>query len=520
MGADIGVKIGIEGAAQFKQSLANVNSELRSLSAEMKAATSEFKGNESSQDAVAKKSDILARSMETAKQKIELLSSEYEKQQSRLQELAANLETAKERYGENSEEAQKAEKALSQQEVTVNKLGAQLHNAEAALYDMQNAEQELGQETDTATEKTSSFGDMLKAKLTGDVIIGAVKALADGIKKLGKSMWDAAVETGEYADKVQTLATQYNLTTDQVQEYMYMQDLADVSVETIAGSLTKLTKQMGEAQDGTGSAADAFTKLGIEVTNSDGTLRDANEVFLEAVDALGNVENATERDTLAMDIFGKSAQDLNPLIELGAEGFNDLANEAHAAGAVMGGEALQSANEFKDGLDRAKQKAEGLKHELGEKLAPAFSGVIDMAMEWAEGIDWDAVGSAITAVFSAIATTINAVVTALQTVVRWAKSAKEALQQMNQATVGSTSTIYGSVPVIRPLHATGYYNVPYDNYPAYLHEGEMVLTASEASALRAGGLGGASVNIYTQQLDDSTVDYVIARVNGALGGAV
>lgn len=518
MAADIGVKIGIEGAAQFKQSLSSVNSELRSLSAEMKAATSEFKGNENSQEALSRKSDILARSMDAAKQKVSILSSEYEKQQSRLRELADNLEATKEKYGENSEEARAAEKALAQQEVTVNKLGAQLHNAEAALYDMQNAENELGVETESTTEKTSTFGDMLKAKLTGEAIVGGIKAIAKGIKDLGVAIWDTAKETGEYADKVNTLATQYNLTTDQIQEYMYMQELADVSVETIAGSLTKLTKNMGEAQTGTGSAAEAFAKLGVEVTNSDGTLRNANDVFMDAVDALGHVENATERDTIAMDLFGKSAQDLNPLIELGAEGFNDLAAEAHSAGAVMSGEALSAANDFQDSLERARQKADGLKRQLGEKLAPAFEAVIDKAIEWADNIDWDKVGAVIEGVFNGIAAAVNAVKAALDAVRRAANLTKEALANMGTNMTPLASTVPGLVP--RPIFATGYYNVPYDNYPAMLHAGEMVLTASEASALRAGGMSGSTVNIYTQQLDDATVDYVISRVNGALGGAV
>ena len=40
------------------------------------------------------------------------------------------------------------------------------------------------------------------------------------------------------------------------------------------------------------------------------------------------------------------------------------------------------------------------------------------------------------------------------------------------------------------LHAVGLDRVPYDNYPALLHKGEMVLTAAEASAYRFGGSSG------------------------------
>lgn len=575
MAADIGVKIGIEGAAQFKQSLANVNSELKSLSSEMKAATAEFKGNENSQEAVSKKSEILGRSMEAAKEKIALLSGEYERQKSKLDELGEALEQARQQYGENSEEAAQAEKAFTQQETAVNKLSAQLHNAEADLYNMKNAEDQLGNETEETTQKTSTFGEMLKAKLTGDLIVNGVKAIAGAVVDLGKKLVSAATDTAKYADNVNTLATQYNLTTDQVQEFMYMEDLADVSTETIMGSLSKLTKNMGAAQNGTGAAADAFTKLGVEVTNSDGTLRDANDVFMDTIDALGNVENATERDTIAMSLFGKGAQELNPLIALGADGFADLAQEAHEAGYVMSGEALKGAQDMQDGMDRAKKKVETLKRELGQALAPALEKIIDLALQWAEKIDWEKVGAVISkvfdaigvaidyvatvmsdvvswavdklgpafsfvadaagefikdidwagigatisGVFSAIAKAVGAVVGAIQSLVNWAKRAGAALQGIKVPKVGDAgmNAEYG---IIATGSASGYYNVPYDNFVTRLHQGEMVLTASEAAALRSGGMGGASVNIYTQQLDDATVDYVIARVNGSLGGAL
>ena len=514
MAADIGVKIGIEGAAQFKQSLANVNSELKSLSSEMKAATAEFKGNENSQEAVAKKSEILGRSMEAAKEKIALLSGEYEKQKAKLDELGEALEQARQQYGENSEEAAQAEKAFIQQETAVNKLSAQLHSTEADLHNMKNAEDQLGKETEDTTQKTSTFGEMLKAKLTGDLIVNGVKAIAGAVVDLGKKLVSAATDTAKYADNVNTLATQYNLTTDQVQEFMYMEDLADVSTETIMGSLSKLTKNMGSATSGTGAAAEAFAALGVQVTNSDGTLRDANDVFMDTIDALGNVENATERDTIAMSLFGKGAQELNPLIALGADGFADLAQEAHEAGYVMSGEALQGAQAMQDGMDRAKKKVETLKRELGQALAPALNKVIDLAMEWAEKIDWDKVGAVVSAAFKAISAAVNGVISVLKTVIRLAGIAKNELAATYKNNGGLPD---GYTPT---MSLSGYYNVPYDNFMTRLHKGEMVLTASEADALRSGGTVGASVNIYTQQLDDATVDYVIARVNGSLGGAL
>lgn len=74
-------------------------------------------------------------------------------------------------------------------------------------------------------------------------------------------------------------------------------------------------------------------------------------------------------------------------------------------------------------------------------------------------------------------------------------------------------------PVEFPRLAIGKDYVPYDNYPAYLHKGEAVLTAREAEEWRRGGNGNEKVvnlNIYAQQLSKSDMDYIVATVNREL----
>lgn len=526
MATNIGVKIGVDGAAQFKSSLRSVDTELRSLGSELKAATAEFKGNENSQEAVAKKADILARTYDTAEKKVAILTKEYEDQSKKLDELAVALEKAIKDNGENSDEAEKAQKAYDKQKDSVNKLSGQLHSAEADMYNVRNAEKAIGTEADNTTKKTSTFGDTLKAVLTADFIKTGLGAIKDGLVKIGQSVWDTAKETAAYADEVSTLATQYNLTTDQVQEYMYMQDLADVSTETIMGSLTKLTKNMGEAQDGTGDAAAAFDKLGVSIYDSNGELRSSQDVFMDAIDALGQIENATERDTISMALFGKGAQDLNPLIELGAEGFQDLANEAHEAGAVMSGEALQGANEFQDSLDRAKERTEGLKRQIGEKLIPVFGDLLEKVLDWAEGVDWDKVGATIGAIFDGIATAVGAVVTALQNVYNWCKNAIGALQDFadsfrNSGVSTAEMWDYGSV-VRSATGGSGTGGGGSAGGGAGRGGAPTNKTNPRQSVLNgvsgmSASTGGTRVVINTQSLSKSDIDYVVAQVNSKLG---
>jgi hypothetical protein len=128
-----------------------------------------------------------------------------------------------------------------------------------------------------------------------------------------------------------------------------------------------------------GDMAAAFKTLGVSVTDAGGKLRDNEAVFADALDALGKVQNETERDALAMQIFGKSAQELNPLIKAGSGAIADLSAEAHKAGAVMSDEDVQAFAKFQDTLESLKLGLQGTLGTLSAAFLPGFQAVFDQA---------------------------------------------------------------------------------------------------------------------------------------------
>lgn len=105
-----------------------------------------------------------------------------------------------------------------------------------------------------------------------------------------------------------------------------------------------------------------------------GSLRDAQEVWDEVITALGQMSNETERDAYAMVLMGKSAQDLNPLIEAGADKINALRQEAHEAGAVLDEDMLATLGEMQDAFDRLSQQTDAFERILAGTLAPDHHG--------------------------------------------------------------------------------------------------------------------------------------------------
>ena len=193
------------------------------------------------------------------------------------------------------------------------------------------------------------------------------------------------------ADDLNTLSKQTGISTEDLQLYAAAADLTDVSVEAMAKTHQKLKKNMLGAMDGTNDQAQYFKQLGIDITNADGSLRDANDVFDETIKALGKMENETERDAIAMAIFGKSANELNPIIEDGGATYEKVSQIMREHGLEpVSQEALDKANEFNDKVDTIKLVFTQAMQIVGTKIAsyllPLMTKITDVAGKIAEKV--------------------------------------------------------------------------------------------------------------------------------------
>ena len=382
MVTDIGPKIGVQGESEFKKQISSINQNLKTLSAETKAVTSAFIGNENSMEALTAKSELLAAQSEA-------LNTKLDAQKDRLKKLdESGIDPTSASY-------QKLLQDMYNTEAALNKNEAELKQAKTAMDNLGKETDDTAKSFDDAGNSAATFGDVLKAKVLGDVITSGIHALADGVKKLGKALKDTVTDSAEYADEMLSLSQKTGLSTDELQELKYAAELVDVDLDTMTGSLTKLTQSMDKASKGSGDAYDTFKKLGIEVKNQDGSLRDRNEVFQEAITALSKIEDETNRDALAMDLFGKSAQELNPIITDGGAALNEFRQEAHDMGYVLDNEALTSLGQVDDSFQRMDKAVEGVKNQIGVALAPVVTEIGEKLLDAFSKVDWDELGEKI-----------------------------------------------------------------------------------------------------------------------------
>lgn len=238
---------------------------------------------------------------------------------------------------------------------------------------------ELQRQIIETESKLKTFKSQLKevgnAKLTAlskqfDQISQKTRRLSMAAGAFGGALLANAYKAAQSADEIATLAKQYGVTTDEIQKMNYAQNLVDVSTESMLGSMQKMTKQMGANNS-------AFQELGVSITNTDGTMRDSTDVWYDTLAALGKVENETQRDILAQELFGRSAAELAGIIDDGGAALQAYGDEAEAAGVILSEDGVNAAVQFNDAMDKLKATLTGDLLKAGASLAESLVPVLE-----------------------------------------------------------------------------------------------------------------------------------------------
>lgn len=375
MADDFGLKIGIEGEREFKNAIREINQSFKVLGSEMNLVASQFDKQDKSVEAVAARNRVLNKEIDAQKEKIATLekalanaASSFGETDRRTQSWQIQLNNAKAELIKMERELEANNKALDTAE-------KEFDEAEKQADEFGREIKKAADQADDAGERFEKLGGVLKG--IGVAMGAALAAIGTAAVGAGKALVDMSVNSAAYADEILTASTVTGMSTDSLQAYKYAAELVDVSLDTLTGSMARNVRSMSSARKGTGEIADAYRQLGVSVTDMSGNLRDSETVYWETIDALGKVSNETERDALAMQIFGKSAQELNPLIAQGSAGIAELTEEARRMGAVMSEDSLNALGKFDDSIQRLKAGGEAAKNMLGTVLLPQLQILAD-----------------------------------------------------------------------------------------------------------------------------------------------
>jgi hypothetical protein len=192
------------------------------------------------------------------------------------------------------------------------------------------------------------------------------------IMAAGGALMAATVKAAEFADNIDKMSMRTGVSREQLQELSYVTDQLGVSMAAVETAADAFRRRLPQIESGSGAASDIMQKLGVSVRGTDGNLRSMNELLPELIGKLARVPNETERSAMSLQLFGRSASQLAPLLNAGADQIDALSDRARELGLVMGDDAVADLVKFKDAMSEVKQQMGAAGRELGMILLPVI----------------------------------------------------------------------------------------------------------------------------------------------------
>lgn len=437
----INTKVKMDGEKEYRAALAQINAGLKNLGAEMRATEQDFADNADSVEALTAKGDVLARQMQTQQEKVDTLREvlqragetygEADKRtidwSTSLIDAETKLKQMQEALEENNDELDKAgasgskfQQAMEKVKDSVAKAKEEGTGAKGVFANLKesfsNDEKEAAGLGDALRAVTDALGINLpkgadgaltalnKVKLGTVAGVAAFAGFVAAITSAEKKLMSITKESAAYAKEVKTLASVTGQSTEQIQEFQYASDMIGVSYDRVKDSLKEITNKMQEAQNGSEDTAKAFETLGVKLEDTDGNLRSADAVFYDVIDSLGNMSNQAQRDALAMDLMSESAQELNPLIEVGSEGLQKYTDEAHEMGYVLDNEAVEALAATDAAQQKLLKTQEAVTKQISAEYAPYMTEALTDTADFIKKIGKAFVDSGVVDKFGSILT--------------------------------------------------------------------------------------------------------------------
>lgn len=209
---------------------------------------------------------------------------------------------------------------------------------------------------------------------------GLAQGITDALMQIPREALGAVKTAVDEMDAISDRMQRLGIGAESLQELSYYAEFSSVSVEGLDAGIKTLSKNMEAAQRGTKTQAALFKALGVDVADSTGKLRGADEVMRDVADRFARMEDGANKTAIAQDLFGKTGADMIVMLNGGAAGFDEAAARARDFGIVVGEEVIDAAAQFNDSMDDMQRIAKGAFNELAAAALPVLNTFIERVL--------------------------------------------------------------------------------------------------------------------------------------------
>ncbi len=213
-----------------------------------------------------------------------------------------------------------------------------------------------------------------------DALNKASKALAVGVGAVSASLGVMVNKTAQATDRVDKMSQKIGMSRKTFQEWDFIFSQNGASVDGLQMSMKTLATQVESASKGNATSMQTFKKLGIEIRDVNGNIKDQETLFNETFSALASYGNETERTAMALTLLGRSATELAPALNSGAESIEALRDRAHELGLVLGDDVVDAGVVLTDMFDQAKRTISAVTSNAMLPLMKVMSQMTDKAL--------------------------------------------------------------------------------------------------------------------------------------------
>lgn len=136
--------------------------------------------------------------------------------------------------------------------------------------------------------------------------------------------------------------------------------------DTYIGAFQKFAKQIKSNEDG-------LKAMGLQTRDSNGNLRDSNELFREALSAVGQYRPGLDQTTAAMTLFGKGVDDVMALQRLNNDVIEDAVSKNEELGMTLTKEGVEASKAYKAAMNDVGDVMEAVQNSIGQAVMPVFT---------------------------------------------------------------------------------------------------------------------------------------------------